>query len=816
MKFHIVRRLLRQPAFTAITIMTLAVGIGANSAIFAVIESVLLKPLPYPQSDRLVDVNHAAPGVTLEKAGSAPFLYFAYRDESRTLGNVGLWRSDTDSLTGLAEPEELPTLDVTEDVLAALKVQPLLGRPFSKTDTTPGNPETVIASYGFWQSKFGGDPNVLGRGIILNGRPREIIGVMPQGFRFLDLKPALLLPLRFDPAQTFLGNFSYSSIARLKPGVSLDQANADLSRIIPIALHRFPPFPGYSEKMFEDARLEPALQPLKQSLLGDIGKILWVLMGTVGIVLLIACANVTNLMFVRAQGRQHELAIRAALGAGRWQVIRELLLESLSVGLLGGLAGSGFAFAALRLLVALAPANLPRLEEISMDGPTLLFTLAVSILAGALFGLMLSIKYTSPTIGSSLRAGSRSMSQSRERLHARNTLVVVQIALALVLLVSSGLMIRTFQSLRHVDPGFSKPEQVQVFGIYIPPAAVKEPEAVVRMQQSILEKVTALPGVSAAAMTSLIPMSGNQRQDPIFAEDHVYAETQIPPLRRFKFVSPGLLKTMGNSLIAGRDLTWTDVYEKRPVTLVSENFARELWHDPQSAIGKRIRETLKSPWREVIGVVSDERDDGVDQKAPSSVFLPGFMDTFDGETPFIQRGISYTVRSVRAGSSSFVGDISRAVWSVNPNLPLASVRTLGEVYNKSMARTSFALVMLAIASAMALVLGIAGIYGVVSYSVSQRTREVGIRRALGARDVQVTSMFVQQAARLASLGIACGVMVSVVLIRFMSSLLYNVTPTDPITYAGVSLVLAVAAISAAYIPALRATSVKPTEALRAE
>src|SRR5262245_7961141 len=344
MKLHVIRRLLRQPGFTAITILTLAVGIGANSAIFAIINNVLLRPLPYSHSDELVDVMHSAPGVNLQNAGSAPFLYLTYRDESRTLQDIGLWRSDDDSLTGLGEPEQLQTLDVTEEILTAMRVQPLLGRPFSKTDTTPGNPETVIASYGFWQSKFGGDPNVVGRGIVLDGRPREIIGVLPRTFRFLDQKPALLLPLRFDPAKTFLGNFSYHSLARLKPGATLEQGNVDVARMIPDALHRFPPFPGYTLKMFEDARLTPALQPLKQSVLGDVGKVLWVLMGTVGIVLLIACANVVNLMFVRAQGRQYELAIRAAIGADRWQVARELLSESLTVGVIGGIAGLGLSF----------------------------------------------------------------------------------------------------------------------------------------------------------------------------------------------------------------------------------------------------------------------------------------------------------------------------------------------------------------------------------------------------------------------------------------------------------------------------------------
>ncbi len=802
--------------FTVVAILTLAIGIGANSAIFAVIEGVLLKPLPYPQPERLVDVNHSAPGVDLEDAGSAPFLYLTYRQESRTFREIGLWRSDTDTLTGLGEAEELATLDVTEGILGALGVQPLLGRLFTSSDTAPGSPETVLASYGFWRSKLGANPSAIGSTIILDGRARQLIGVLPQSFTFLDRNPSLIIPLHIDPAKTFLGNFSYSSIARLKPGVTPAEAKADMERMITVAMHRFPPVPGYSAKMFEDAHLIPAPRPLKQSLLGDIGKVLWLLMGTVGIVLLIACANVANLMLVRAQSREHELAIRAALGAGAWRLARELLVESIALGIIGGVAGLGLACAALRILAAHAPANLPRLNEISMDGPTLLFTFGISLFVGMLFGLLPAAKYATPHITMSLRAGGRTMSDSRDRQRVRSTLVVVQVGLALVLLISSGLMIRTFQALRRVDPGFSHPEQLQAFGLYIPPSAVKDPGDALRMAQNILDKVNAVPGVSSAAITSVVPMTGSGWQDPVFAEDHTYAETQIPPLRVFKFVSPGLLKTMGNSLVAGRDLTWIDIYEKRNLALVSENLARELWTDPRAAIGKRIRESLKSPWHEIIGVVSDERDKGVDQKAPTIALWPLFMDYFEGDAPFFMRGFTIMVRSSRTGSSGFISDLSRAVWSVNPNLPLASVRTMREVYDKSLARASFALVMLAIAGGSALLLGLAGIYGVLSYAISQRTREVGIRRALGSQNVQITALFLRQAARLTAIGIACGIGVALGVTRFMSSLLFDVAPVDPWTYAVMSLVLAAAALVAGYIPALRATGIDPIEALRAE
>jgi predicted permease len=570
-------------------------------------------------------------------------------------------------------------------------------------------------------------------------------------------------------------------------------------------------------KMFESARLAPNLRLLKQDLIGDIGKVLWVLMGTIGIVLLIACANVANLLLVRTEGRLHELAIRLALGASWGQIARALIVESLLLGALGGAAGLGLAYGAVRLLTAIAPSNLPRLNEISIDGNVLLFTVTVSLLAGVLFGAIPIFKCAGPHLAIALRAGGRSQSQSRERHRVRNALVVVQVGLAMLLLIGSGLMIRTFQTLRNVQPGFTRPEEVQTLRIFIPEAQVKDPTQVLRMQHNILEKIAALPGVSSVALTSKVPLDLGGWHDPIYAEDHVYTESQLPPLRSYKLISPGLLKTLGNSLIAGRDFTWTDVYEKRPVALVSENLARELWHEPQAALGKRVRDGSKSPWREVIGVVSDERDDGVDHKAPAIALFPTFMENFGGNQPFfIQRGVALIIRSPRTGSSGFLNEVSRAVWSVNPNLPLANVRTLDEVYRKSLARTSFTLVMLAIAGGMALLLGVIGIYGVISYSVLQRTREIGIRMALGSPQKSVTRLFVSHGLRLAAIGIACGLAAAAVCTRLMASLLFEVSPLDPLTFAGVPLMLVLAAALASYVPALRAALVDPVEALRTD
>jgi predicted permease len=539
-------------------------------------------------------------------------------------------------------------------------------------------------------------------------------------------------------------------------------------------------------------------------------------MGTIGMVLLIACANVANLLLVRAEGRQQELAIRAALGASRGRIAYELLVESVMLGMLGGVVGVGLAYGAVRALIALAPGNIPRLDDISIDAPVLLFTLAISILSGLLFGAIPILKYAGPNVASTLRGGGRTASASRERHRARSTLVIVQVALALVLLVGSGLMIRTFQALRRVDPGFTHPEQVQTLSLAIPATQVKDLGAVVRMQRAIAEKIAAIPGVDSVALASTVPMSDSGWHDPIFAQDKTYAASQIPPIRLFKFLSPGLLRTAGNTLIAGRDFTWSDVEDKRPVAMVSENLARELWGQPQAAIGKRIRENMTGTWREVIGVVNDERDAGMDQPAPTTAFWPMQMSNFEGDDVFARRTMSYLIRSRRTGSTGFVGEIGRAVWSVNSELPLASVRTLDSMVQASMARTSFTLVMLALAGAMALLLGVAGIYGVLSYSVSQRTREIGIRMALGAQQREVTNMFVRYGLRLAAIGIGCGVASALLLMRLLRSLLFDVSPTDPLTYVSVCLGLGAATLLASYVPALRATSVNPINSLRAE
>src|SRR5262245_55673713 len=539
-------------------------------------------------------------------------------------------------------------------------------------------------------------------------------------------------------------------------------------------------------------------------------------MGTIGFVLLIACANVANLMLVRAEGRQQELAIRAALGAGWRRIAREMLLESMTLSIIGGVLGVGLAYIGLRVLVAIGPATLPRLGEIAIDPVVLLFTLVVSLMAGLLFGLMPVLKYAGPHLAVARRGSGRTLSHSRERHRARNSLVVLQVALALMLLIGAGLMIRTFQALRSTEPGFARPDEVQMMRISIPETQVNEPERVMRTQNEMLDKLAAIGGVKSVAFSSGAPLENFNSNDVVFAEDKQYSVGQIPPIRRFRFVSPGFFQTTGTPLIAGRDFTWTDLYEKRHVAIVSENMAREMWGDSRSALGKRIREGMRDPWREIVGVAANVYDEGVQQDAPAFVYWPAIMDTFWADPVHVTRGGVFLIRTNRAATESFLAEAKKAIWSINPNQPVFLVRPLKDVYDLAMARTSFTLVMRAIASVMALVLSIVGIYGVIAYAVSQRTREIGIRIALGAQPGGLKRMFLRHGLLLAGVGATLGITAAIGATRLMSSMLFRITALDPTTYAAVSVLLITAAALASYLPARRATRVDPGEALRIE
>ena len=817
------RMLRHNPVFTVVALLTIAIGIGANAAVFSVVNSVLLKPLSYPRAEELVSLHQTAPGA----AGLADFenglllspsMYLTYSEHNQTFQSLGVWVPGTVNVTGLSEPEQVRSVYISSGVLETLRLPSEIGRWLSEADQIPNGRETVMLSYGYWQRRFAGDGSVIGRNLLVDSRSREIVGVMPRGFRFVDSDFDVIVPLAFDRGKQILAGFGFHGIARLKPGATIAEANADIARMLPIWMDSWTNGPGTNPRIYETWRITPMLRPLKQEVIGNVGELLWVVMGTIGLVMLIACANVTNLLLVRVESRQQELAVRAALGAGWGRIVRGLLVESVMLGLLGGVLGAGLAYAGVRFLLTVGPANLPRLSEISLDARTLGFTLLLSVLSGLFFGLIPALKYAGPRTPLALRSAGRTISASRERHRARNMLVIGQVAMALVLLVSAGLMIRTFQALRTVDPGFTDAQHLQVMRISIPESLVADPRQVTRIQNAIIEKLAAIPGVKSAAFVSEMPMEGfDSNWDEIFAQDKTYATDQIAPLRLFKNVSPGFYQTAGTRIVAGRDLTWAEVYGLRPVVMVSENLAREMWGTSSAAIGKHLREFPSSPWYEVIGVIQDVPEHGVQEKSPEIVYWSPLLGSPDGpHRPYAIATVTFVIRSERAGTESFLNELQQAVWSVNSNLPLASVRTMEQVYGKSVARTSFTLVMLGIAGAMALALGIIGIYGVISYTVSQRKREIGIRLALGAQSRDVVSMVLRQGAKLALLGVCIGVAAALGLARLMTSLLFGVTAHDPLTFTAVAALLISIALLACYIPARRAMKVDPMIALRAE
>ena len=814
------RMLRRNPVFTTVGLLTIAIGIGANAAVFSVVNSVLLKPLNYPSSQDLVSLHQIAPGA----AGLADFrnglllspsMYFTYAEQNRTFQAMGVWVPGAANVTGLAEPEQVRTVYMSDGVLQALAVPPAAGRWLSQADQDPHGPERVMLSYGYWQRRFGGESAAVGRNVVVDSRPREIVGVMPQGFRFLDADFDLIVPAAFDRGKAILAGFGFHGIARLKPGVAIAQANADMARMLPIWMDSWSNGPGTNPHIYETWKITPTIRPLKEEVLGNVSDVLWIVMGTIGLVMLIACANVANLLLVRIESRQQELAVRAALGAGWGRIVRGVLAESVLLGLMGGVLGVGLAYVGVRGLVAAGPTNLPRLSEISIDARTLGFAMFLSVLSGLLFGLFPALKYAGQRTALAIQGAARTISESLERHRARNLLVIGQMAMAVVLLASAGLMIRTFEALRTVDPGFTDARQLQLVRISIPDSLVAEPERVTRMQNEIVDKLRAIPGVNSAGFASEMPMEGfDSDWDAIYAQDKTYSSDEIPPLRLYKHVSPGFLQTAGTAIVAGRELSWTEVYGRRPVVMVSENLAREMWGTASVAIGKRLREFPDTPWYEVIGVVQDVRENGVQEKAPEIVYwssLPA-----DSHWTDVWRTMTFAIRSDRAGTQAFLDEIRRAVWSVNSNLPLASVRTMQEVFDQSVARTSFTLVMLAIAGAMAVALGMIGIYGVISYSVSQRRREIGIRLALGAQRGDVLRMIVTEGAKTALAGVAVGIAAALLLTQLMRSLLFGVSAQDPLTFASVAALLIVVALFASYIPARRAMRVDPVVALRYE
>ncbi len=800
---ELVRSVRVAPLITAAAIVTLGLGIAGTTAIFSVVNGVLIKPLPYPAPDALVRLVHAIGGIDQPYFSDA--IYLAYVDNAEAFDDIGVWSpGETVTIAGHGDPEEVRALRASRGLLTTLGVRPELGRWLSPADDTPGSADTVIITSAYWQQTLAGERSVLERTLAINGRPHQIVGVMPADFQF-DGEFDIVLPLKIDRAAPTPG-FRLLGVARLRQGVTLVQANADVSRLFPI----------WVKNPAVLARWAPALRPLKQDVVGDVGTTLWTLLGAIAVVLLIACANVANLLLVRGFARSQEFAIRTALGATWTRIARSILLESLALALVGGICGVAIAHAGLRLLLRMAPTNLPRVPEISIDPVVLSVAFAVSLISGVLFALTPIVRYARSQGMGLLGLHARGSSLTPSHGRSQQVLVAAQIALALVLVLGAAVMMRSFSALRSVSPGFVEPGHVQTFTISIPAGIVAEPERVVRIQHAVLDSVRGVPGVSAVAFTTRVPM-GSDRSSTALAIDGRADEGQTPPDRQVKIASPELFQTLGIPLAAGRDFTWTDVYDTRPVAIVSENLARELFGSAAAALGRRVREYYDkaAPWLEIVGVSGDVHDDGADQPPPGTIYWPAQPDErLLSMSGYQARRVTVAVRTDRAGRQELLPQLREAVRAVAPTVPVSQVRTLDEVYGRSMARTSFTLVMLGIGGAMALVLSVSGIYGLVAYTVARRGREIGIRLAVGAQRADISRLFMRRALAMTAIGVAAGLGGAAAVTRLLEGLLFGIDPLDPVAFAAAPVLLVGAAVLASYLAVRRATGLDPVDTLR--
>jgi len=808
------RRLAAAPVFTVTAVLTLAIAIGANAVIFSIVNGLLLRPLPLANPESLVGVWHVAPGLVSGPLNQAAFTYFSYRDQAETLEDIGMWSNTTAAVVGRGEPEELQGLMVTDGTLPIVGVRPAVGRLFTASDDAPGSRETVMISHPYWLRAFQGDPSAIGQSLIVDGRAREVIGVLPDRFRFLQHAPDLILPLRLNRAQTQIGLFRYQGVARLKPGVTIQQATADLARLIPSMPDRFPIPSGFSRQMYEDFRLAPEIHPLREDLSGDVSGMLWIVFGTVGLLLLVACANVANLFLLRGESRRREFAVQLALGSGRARIAGQLLGEALTLSLGSGLLGIGIAHAGLRLLQRTAPGQIPSLGEMSIDLTTVAFAMTLAALASLAFCVLPIQRFTRPNLPEALKENGRGSSDGRNRHRTRNALVAAQVAVALVLLVGSMLMVRTFVAIRGIAPGFVDGSNVLTVRINIAEAVSPDPVTTARVHEQLGLGIASIPGVRHVAQTSSITTDGANRKDPFFVEGIIGEDGRMPPVRRMKWVAPGYYQTMGNPVVAGRDFTWPDIFDRREVAIISENLARETFGGVDAALGRRVRSSPTSPWREIVGVVGNEYDDGPMRPATPMVYWPFLQENYAPSRITVERALVYAIRSDRVRDAGLLRDIQQATWAINPAVPLSRVETVDDVYRRATAQESFALMILAIASGVTLLLAVVGIYGVIAYVVAQSRTEVGIRLALGATGQDVVRLFMGRGLAVVALGLAIGTVAAAASASALNALLFGVDRLDLPVYALAILVIAVIGVLASWLPARQAATTPPGIILR--
>lgn len=812
-----VRLLLKNPGFSAVAILALALGIGANTAIFSVVDAVLFRPLPFHQPERLVAVweHDLKKGEDHDSVMAGNFL--DWKSRSQVFEAMSAHAGGSINLTGLAEPERIRAARVSAGLFPLLGVQPEVGRVFSADEDQPGNQRVVVLSNSLWRSRFGGDTEVVGRSITLNNQDYEVVGVMPAGFALpLNEDSKIWTPLVFTPEELALRNNHYLKVlGRLKPGASVEQASAEMTSIAAQLEKEYPK---------SNEGTGAALFPLHSEIVGDVRKALLIFLGAVAFILLIACANVANLMLARAAARQREIAVRIALGASRWRLVRQMLVESVVLGLTGGAAGLLLALWGIEFLSGAAQQmSTPRAGSIGLDGRVLLFTFGASIVTGLLFGSVPALQSSKPDLNDALKEGGRS-SGSLRRTRTRNLLVASEVALAFVLLAGAGLLINSFLKLRAVDPGL-KPDNVLTMNISLPRQKYSQPEQVIAFHRQLLEQVAAVPGIECAGSVTALPYGGSTNSYGYVVESTVSGDQTESIISQL--ASADFFRALGIPIVAGREFNERDIDGAPSVVIVSDSLAKRYWPD-QDPLGRRVKwgnKEFGSPWMTVVGVVGDVRQRGLDAVPRSTIYVPNLQ---LGDPIKTRAGVSLRdlmtndARSIElvarsaSGASGLATAVRAAVWAVDPDQPVTRVKTMEQVLADTMVVQRFSTWLLAGFAGIALVLAAAGIYGVISYSVTQRTHEIGIRMALGAEQRDVLKLVVGQGVAPALIGLGIGLAGAIGLTRFMESLLFNVSVTDPITFGVIAFLLLIVAVAACYLPARRAAKVDPMTALRCE
>jgi len=803
------RTLLKQPRFTVVAALTLALGIGAVTLIFSVVNGVLLQPLRYPHPDRLVNIWSTAPGLGYDQFPLSPDLFMFYRRNSTAFEDMGLFQQDRDNLAHEGDPEVVQSAVTTASFFSTLGGSFTLGRPYRADEDTPEAPRVAVISTRLWDRAFHHDPQVVGRVVRVDGQPTEIVGVAPEWLNRPN-GPDLWRPARFKPDAPPAGAFGWNVIGRLKPGITPDEAATQLEPLVKRAMETIDS--ANYRAFLTDGRYRPLVHPMKEDIVGDVREPLWILLGTVAMVLLIACANVANLSLVRAEGRQREIALRLALGGSRAVLARSLLIEALVLSSIGAAIGVGAAALALPGLISLATASIPRLNEVGLNGSVIVVAAGAAILSALIFGIVPALRYTRSSVLGALRQGGRGSTDHPSRHRGRLILVAAQTALAMILLVGSGLLARSFSRLMATEPGFTPAGTLSV-RIALPTTSYPDRPAMLRFTHDLVQRLDDLPSIEAAGATSALPMGESAAGTAFEFEGRPAEPGKLPPIVTFITVTPGYFSTVRTRLVRGRDITWDDTREGVSNVIVNQAAADKFWpgDDP---VGKRIRRlegtVVKAPpWFTVVGVVRSVRQNGLREAPPALFYFPPVPGVDEGP-----RVMSYVVRGGNAANETDA--IRRTVRAIDADVSIAAVQTLEEVVSRSVVQFSFTMLTLAIAAAVALILGAVGLYSVLSYAVTLQTREIGVRLALGAPPSRVMRTIVVRGFITSAIGLGVGAAGAAALTRLLRSLLFETTPLDPVTFGATAAMLMLVALAASYLPARRAASINPMESMRGE